>query len=380
MLVGIPGSGKTRAATTLEAAGFLRISQDQLGNRKKCEAAVAAALKAGRSVVVDRCNADASQRLTWATLANAARVRAVALELTPPLEQCLERATARDDHPTLSKEEAPGVVRKFAADFVAVDRRREGFSAVLRASEDADADAVVAALGNAPTDGPARADLESWEWKGVEAAQVEIQLQQQQRQQELREKQLRRGGGGGGSGGRGGGGGAWVGGGGRGGPPHMRGPLPPHQMQWQPQQWQPRPHWQQQQQMRGVGGGRGGGGFNRGPLPPQQQQPRRPFQGAPPPGPLAQQQFAPGAPVPPPPPPSQQQPPLADGSGLPSPSSGEDGSAQVVIGGAGGLPVFGLGVGVVGPPLMTATAAAPSSGIAEAGAVSAPGAAPLGRA
>jgi len=236
--VGIPGSGKTRAALALEAAGFVRVNQDELGNRKKCEAAVVAALRRGRSVVVDRCNADVAQRLTWATLANAARVRAVALELTPPLELCLERAAAREGHPTLSSEEAPGVVRKFAADFVAVDRRREGFSAVLRASADADADAVVVALGDAPADGPARADLEAWEWKGVEAAQGEIQLQQQQRQRELREKQLRRAAAlaaAVGSGGVGRGGALWFGG--RGAPLQMRGgPMQMQQQQWQQQQ------------------------------------------------------------------------------------------------------------------------------------------------
>ena len=347
VLVGIPGSGKTRAALALEAAGFVRVNQDELGNRKKCESAVVDALKAGRSVVVDRCNADVSQRLTWATLANAARVRAVALELTPPLELCLERAEVRDDHPTLSKEDVPRVVRKFAADFIAVDRRREGFSAVLRPVGDADADAVVAALGNAPTDGPPRADLEAWEWKGVDAARVEIEQQQQQRR-ELRERQLRR------AMGRGG----WVSG---------RGPPYQLQQQWQPQQqqWRPQQQQQQQWQMRGVGGGggRGAGGFYRGPLPPQQQQQ---FQGVPAPGALPQQ-FAPGVPP----------PPLTDASALPpssSPAGNGDGGGdgtQVVIGGAGVLPAFGLGVGVVGPPLSMAAAGPP---------VAASGVAPLGRA
>ncbi len=65
VMVGMPGSGKSTAAKQLAERGWARVNQDEMGTRKVCEARLEDALRAGRSVVVDRCNFDYQQRHVW---------------------------------------------------------------------------------------------------------------------------------------------------------------------------------------------------------------------------------------------------------------------------------------------------------------------------
>jgi len=72
LMVGYPGCGKTTFAERLTKYTnavklknkFIHLSQDVLGSRKKVEAGVRNALRAGISVVVDRCNSTRLQR-SW---------------------------------------------------------------------------------------------------------------------------------------------------------------------------------------------------------------------------------------------------------------------------------------------------------------------------
>ena len=147
ILVGLPGSGKSTAAATLESRGWVRINQDTLGSRPACEAAASAALAAGRSVVVDRVNFDVRQRGTWVALARSTRVPVAALELRLPIEVCVARAMARTDHPTIAPPEAAAVVARLAADYVPPNARAERLDAVWVATSDGEVAACVARVG-----------------------------------------------------------------------------------------------------------------------------------------------------------------------------------------------------------------------------------------
>ena len=73
VLLGMPGSGKSTFVQALakhvrEERGeraWTVVSQDTLGSRRKCVAALQCAMSSGASAVVDRCNQTAQQRAHW---------------------------------------------------------------------------------------------------------------------------------------------------------------------------------------------------------------------------------------------------------------------------------------------------------------------------
>lgn len=85
-----------------------------LGSRRACEEAAAAALMLRQDVVIDRCNFDASQRATWLHLARQHRAYPMAFHLDVPVEECIRRAQARTEHPTMNSGSAAAVIRGFA--------------------------------------------------------------------------------------------------------------------------------------------------------------------------------------------------------------------------------------------------------------------------
>ena len=101
VLVGLPGAGKSTLCAALERrcpGRFVRVCQDLLKSRPKCEKATREALAAGRSAVIDRTNLDAKQRESWVAIATAAgaTAQAVLLDVTPAL--CMERVKTRTEH------------------------------------------------------------------------------------------------------------------------------------------------------------------------------------------------------------------------------------------------------------------------------------------
>lgn len=62
IMVGVPGSGKSTIANQLVEMGWERVNQDELGTRRVCETRMESALQRGKSIVIDRCNFDISQR------------------------------------------------------------------------------------------------------------------------------------------------------------------------------------------------------------------------------------------------------------------------------------------------------------------------------
>lgn len=127
------------------------ISQDELGDRKKCEAACSRALAAGQSVVVDRCNHNMAQRRHWIELARRQRqaggvpIRLLALCIELPPEVCLQRASQRDGHATLPGWQAEDVIQRFLSEWQ-YPQGKEGFDGVQVARSSEQAAAVVTQL------------------------------------------------------------------------------------------------------------------------------------------------------------------------------------------------------------------------------------------
>ena len=117
LLCGIPGAGKSTFAKSLQQAmpyKFVRINQDDLGNRKRCEELARAALSNGQCPVIDRCNFDNEQREKFVAIAGEFNVPVdcvvLEIETLATVDECIQRCQKRKDHPTIKPSEARGVV------------------------------------------------------------------------------------------------------------------------------------------------------------------------------------------------------------------------------------------------------------------------------
>ncbi|KAF9977316.1 hypothetical protein BGZ73_006357 [Actinomortierella ambigua] len=137
ILVGPPGSGKSTFAERLCQVfpEFVRINQDDLGDRRACEDVALSALtsKDRKSVVIDRCNFDASQRKVWIDIANQASVKDVeAIIMDTPYWICKKRILGRSDHPTqVEGQQGVEVLHKFM-DMLTMPTYFEGITRIMR--------------------------------------------------------------------------------------------------------------------------------------------------------------------------------------------------------------------------------------------------------
>ncbi|CAM9785592.1 unnamed protein product [Ectocarpus sp. 4 AP-2014] len=149
VLAGIPGSGKSTLASFLEDMGWSVVNQDTLGSREKCRRKTQQVLEKGGRVLIDRCNFDQSQRVTWLDLAVSLSLHkdaCIAVWLDIPIDVCQGRVQSRVGHPTLGAGLASaGIVKRVARDF-RPPHRKEGFHTVLRCQGDEDLSEAIALL------------------------------------------------------------------------------------------------------------------------------------------------------------------------------------------------------------------------------------------
>jgi predicted kinase len=117
------------------------VSQDELGSRQDCEAAVFRSLSAQQRVVVDRTNIDQVQRSHWLGIARKLRMpenSIACLSFNVPLAVCKERVMSRKGHRTLPAERSSlDVVHRFFSTRVAPSKN-EGFGAVVNVRDSND--------------------------------------------------------------------------------------------------------------------------------------------------------------------------------------------------------------------------------------------------
>ena len=135
LLVGLPGSGKSTFAQALEKAAphkYVRINQDALGNRKKCENLMRKTLRRNKCPIIDRCNFDQTQRDHFWKIAieekhyryddpeRVVRVQGVECVIfTCKPTDCIERCEGRgNSHETIKPGNAKRVVYRMQKDLV----------------------------------------------------------------------------------------------------------------------------------------------------------------------------------------------------------------------------------------------------------------------
>ena len=117
LLCGIPGSGKSTFARSLQQAmpyKFVRINQDDLGNRQRCEEQTRLALINNMCPIIDRCNFDKEQRTKFIAIAAEFGVPVdcvvMGIDTLVTVDECIQRCQQRRNHPTVKPAEAQGVV------------------------------------------------------------------------------------------------------------------------------------------------------------------------------------------------------------------------------------------------------------------------------
>ncbi|KAF9346924.1 hypothetical protein BGX26_001545 [Mortierella sp. AD094] len=138
ILVGPPGSGKSTFAKALTKffPEFVRINQDDLGDRAACEDLAMSALQADnrkQSVVIDRCNFDQDQRKVWVGIANRLNVPEIdVIIMDTEFYHCKKRILARTNHPTqVDGPNGADVLFKFL-EMMTLPTYFEGFSKIMR--------------------------------------------------------------------------------------------------------------------------------------------------------------------------------------------------------------------------------------------------------
>lgn len=137
VLCGVVGSGKSTLAVQLEAIypnDYVRVNQDSLGNRKKCEDLSRDSLARGKSVIIDRQNFDVSQRYTWLELGHLTGVEVVALVFSTSKQTCADRLRLRRGHETIKSAEQGVAVLESILPMWQPPTEAEGFHRIVQLS------------------------------------------------------------------------------------------------------------------------------------------------------------------------------------------------------------------------------------------------------
>ncbi|GAX27887.1 hypothetical protein FisN_21Hh237 [Fistulifera solaris] len=120
MLMGLPGAGKSTIAEKLhelEPWKYVRVNQDTLKNREACLKVAKKALSENKCPIIDRCHVQFINRKPFYELAESFHVPVDLLIIDAPYSACLERCRRRQNHPTLSPDDAGWVITKFQKDW-----------------------------------------------------------------------------------------------------------------------------------------------------------------------------------------------------------------------------------------------------------------------
>ena len=91
---------------------YVRICQDVLKTRKKCERLCREALEKGKIPIIDRTNFNASQRQYFLSIANDLGAPVDCIVFSYSMQVCLTRCQERVGHETITKTNASKVVKR----------------------------------------------------------------------------------------------------------------------------------------------------------------------------------------------------------------------------------------------------------------------------
>lgn len=102
VLMGLPASGKSTFSTTMcdQLCNVVRVNQDEIRSKGKCEELLSQLTKQGKTVILDRCNLSKSDRKYWVDL-NLGKNKIWCIYFNATVEECKWRIKNRLNHPTV---------------------------------------------------------------------------------------------------------------------------------------------------------------------------------------------------------------------------------------------------------------------------------------
>ena len=102
ILVGLPASGKSTFSSTIDdqIVNIVRVNQDELRAKGKCEELLSQATKQGKTVILDRCNLAKDERKYWLDM-NLGKNKVWCIYFNATVEECKWRIKNRLNHPTV---------------------------------------------------------------------------------------------------------------------------------------------------------------------------------------------------------------------------------------------------------------------------------------
>ena len=131
LLCGLPGSGKSdiaRGVVELDDS-FVRINQEELKTRAKCERAAERALQDGNCPVIDRCNFDITQRGHFVKIAKKVGVPINCVMMTTAKKACITKYQDRKKNDPKHSNKASSVVHEMYKDWKSPNES-EGFNGI----------------------------------------------------------------------------------------------------------------------------------------------------------------------------------------------------------------------------------------------------------
>ena len=138
LLMGLPGAGKSTFSCKLQEClpyKYIRINQDELGDRNSCLERTKQALLDGKCPVIDRCNMNRQQRSYFVELANEFQCAVDCIVLDYSIEECCRRCRCRRNHPTLPLNQVDTILERMVAD-TEMPSSKEGLRHLCRVNGD----------------------------------------------------------------------------------------------------------------------------------------------------------------------------------------------------------------------------------------------------
>lgn len=134
ILCGLPGSGKSTFAKTLESSDCIIVNQDKLGSKSACDSMVCDNIKSNKIIVIDRCNITLKDRYYWYEMCFKPKTLTIYFDI--PKDICEYRVKNRQNHETIKIGSGKDAINTFYKQLEIPDKNHFGEIIIIKNTDD----------------------------------------------------------------------------------------------------------------------------------------------------------------------------------------------------------------------------------------------------